>query len=154
MLKNIKPHLNAELLHVLCSMGHGDELVLTDCNFPSDSVAAETVTGKFIQMDGLDIPELAKAILSVFPLDSFVSEPVFRMEVVGKPDELVGCHKDMRNILDETSDRRWEIGSIERHAFYERAKNAYAVVCAAGERRPYGCFIFIKGVIGPDGEVI
>ena len=91
-------------------MGHGDELVLTDCNFPSDSVAAETVTGKFIQMDGLDIPELAKAILSVFPLDSFVSEPVFRMEVVGKPDVLVGCHKDMRNILDETSDRRWEIG--------------------------------------------
>lgn len=56
MLKNINPHLNAELLHVLCSMGHGDELVLTDCNFPSDSVAAETVTGKFIQMDGLDIP--------------------------------------------------------------------------------------------------
>ena len=48
------------------------------------------------------------------------------MEVVGNPDELVGCHKDMRNILDETSDRRWEIGSIERHAFYERAKNAYA----------------------------
>ena len=107
-------------------MGHGDELVLTDCNFPSDSVAAENVTGKFIQMDGLDIPELAKAILSVFPLDSFVLEPVFRMEVLGKPDELIGCHKDMRNILDETSDRRWEIGSIERHAFYERAKNACA----------------------------
>ena len=60
----------------------------------------------------------------------------------------------MRNILDETSDRRWEIGSIERHAFYELAKNAYAVVCAAGERRPYKCFIFIKGVFGPDGEVI
>jgi len=56
------------------------------------------------------LPELAKAILSVFPLDSFVSEPVFRMEVVGKPDELDGCHKDMRNILDGTSDRRWEIG--------------------------------------------
>ena len=84
----------------------------------------------------------------------FVSGPVFRMEVVGKQDEMVGCHKDMRNILDETSDRRWEIGSIERHVFYERAKNAYAVVCTAGERRPYKCFIFIKRVIGPDGEVI
>ena len=105
-------------------------------------------------MDGLDIPQLARAIFFVFSLDSFVSEPVFRMEVVGKPDELVGCHKDMINILDETSDRSWEIGSIERHAYYERAKNAYAVVCAAGERRPYKCFIFIKGVIGPDGEVI
>ena len=87
--------------------GHGDELVLTDCNIPSDSVAAENVTGKFVQMDGLDIPELAKAILSVFPLESFVSEQVFRMEVVGKQDELVGCHKDMRNIPDVTSDRRW-----------------------------------------------
>ena len=95
------------------------------------------------------LPELAKAILSVFPLDSFVSEPVFRMEVVGKPDELVGCHKDMRNILDETSDRRWEIGSIERHAFYERAKNAYAVVCAAGERETLWMFHLYQGSYRP-----
>ena len=62
---------------------------MTDCNFPSDSVASETVSGKFIQLDGLDIPELAKDVLSVLQLDSFLAEPVFRMEVVGNKDELV-----------------------------------------------------------------
>ena len=92
MLKNLNPHLNADLLHVLRSMGHGDEVILSDCNFPSDSVAADTVTGKLIRMEGLDIPEVARAILSVFPLDSFVPEPVFRMEVVGRPEEWVECH--------------------------------------------------------------
>ena len=154
MLKNINPHLNAELLYVLDSMGHGDELVLTDCNFPSHSTAISTITGKLIFMDGLDIPILAKAILSVFPLDSFVPCPVHCMEVVGNPTEKADCHKDMRNILDETSERHWEMGFIERYVFYERAKNSYAVICAAAERRPYGCFIFTKGVIGPDGKVI
>ena len=70
------------------------------------------------------------------------------------PNEITDCHKDMRNILDETSDRHWEMGYIERHEFYQRAKSSYAVVCAAAERRPYGCFIFTKGVIGHDGKVI
>ena len=71
MLKNINPNLSAELLFVLDSMGHGDELVITDCNFPSYSTAAKTVTRKPVFMDGLDFPILIKAILSVFPLDSF-----------------------------------------------------------------------------------
>ena len=62
MLKNLNPHLNADLLHVLRSMGHGDELILADCNFPSDSVAAHTVSGKLIRMEGLNIPEVAEAI--------------------------------------------------------------------------------------------
>ena len=154
MLKNLNPHLNADLLHVLRSMGHGDELILADCNFPSDSVAADTVTGKLIRMEGLDIPEVARAILSVFPLDSFVPEPVFRMEVVSNPDEWVECHHDLKKVVDETSDRKWKIGSIERHDFYDRARKAYAVVCAGGERRGYGCFILIKGVIDPDGKVV
>tara|TARA_Y100001970_G_C14206301_1_gene844205 strand:- start:1391 stop:1855 length:465 start_codon:yes stop_codon:yes gene_type:complete len=154
MLKNINPNLNAELLFVLDSMGHGDELVITDCNFPSYSTAAKTVSGKLVVMAGLDIPILAKAIFSVFPLDSFVQIPVHCMEVVGNSNEKAECHNDMRNILDETSDRHWEMGFIERHGFYKRACNAYAVVCAAAERRPYGCFILTKGIIGPNGEVI
>ena len=99
-------------------------------------------------------PEVARAILSVFPLDSFVPEPVFRMEVVGNPDEWVECHHDLKKVVDETSDRQWKIGSIERHDFYDRARKAYAVVCAGGERRGYGCFILIKGVIDPDGKVV
>jgi len=154
MLKNINPHLNAELLYILQSMGHGDELVITDCNFPSHSTAKKTVTGKLVFMDGVDIPILAKAILSVFPLDSFVPIPVHCMEVVGNPTEKADCHNDMRNILDENSDRHWEMGFIERHAFYKRANNSYAVVCAGAEWRPYGCFLFTKGIIGPNGKVV
>lgn len=90
---------------------------MTDCNFPSDSVASETVSGKFIQLDGLDIPELAKAVLSVLQLDSFLAEPVFRMEVVGSKDELVACHHEMRTILDDTSDRHWEMVQLKAMHF-------------------------------------
>ena len=154
MLKGVNPILNADLLYVLESMGHGDELALVDCNFPSASVAADTVLGEPIILDGVDIPQAARAILSVFPLDSFVEEPVLRMEVVGKPDELMPCHTDMQKVVQETSDRAWKMGSIERFDFYDRARKAYAVVAAAGERRPYGCFMLVKGVIGPDGTVM
>ncbi len=154
MLKNINPLLSPDLLQILRAMGHGDELVLADCNFPSDSVAAHTVTGKLVRLEGVDIPQAADAILSVFPLDSFVDEPVLRMEVVGAPDEIVGCHEDMMQAMKNNSDREWKMGQIERHAFYDRARNAYAVVCAAGERRPYGCFVLVKGVLDPDGNVV
>ena len=88
------------------------------------------------------------------PLDSFVQEPVLRMEMVGNPDEWVECHHEMKKVVDKTSDREWKIGSIERHAFYDRARNAYAVVCAGGERRGYGCFVLIKGVIDEQGNVV
>jgi L-fucose mutarotase len=154
MLKNLHPLLTAELLYALRAMGHGDELVLADCNFPAASVAAHTVTGELITLAGADIPQAAEAILSVFPLDSFVEFPVYRMEVVGQPDELVECHTDMRRVIDETSGAHWKLGSIERFAFYERARKAYVVVCAAGERRPYGCFVLVKGVIDPHGNVV
>ena len=154
MLKNINPNLNAELLFILDSMGHGDELVITDCNFPSYSIASKTITGKPVFMNGLDLPILLKAILSVFPLDSFVDIPVHCMEVVQNPKERADCHNDMRRILDETSDRNWKMGFIERHKFYSRACKSYSVVCAAAERRPYGCFILTKGIIGPNGEVV
>ena len=154
MLKNIDPILGPHLLHILRSMGHGDELILTDCNFPAASVAAHTVSGQLVELTGIDIPRASQAILSVLPLDSFVEQPVLRMEVVGAPEELAECHQDMQKVMDETSDRTWSMGQIERHAFYDRARNAYAVVAACGERRPYGCFVLIKGVIGPDGKVV
>lgn len=153
MLKNINPVLNADLLYVLRAMGHGDELALVDRNFPSTSIAYQTVTGSPIELEGVDIPTAAEAILSVLPLDSFVEEPVLRMEVVGKPDELVECHQDMQRVMDAESSRKWKMGHLERFAFYERAKNAFAVVSAVDERRPYGCFIITKGVIAPDGTV-
>ncbi|MDA3950896.1 MAG: fucose isomerase [Spirochaeta sp.] len=153
MLKNIDPILNAELLYVLRAMGHGDELVIVDSNFPSTSVASTTVMEEPIELEGVDIPMAARAILSLLPLDSFVEEPVIRMEVVGAPEEIVECHRDMQTAMDADG-RTWKMGHMERHAFYERASNAFAVVTAMNERRPYGCFVLTKGVIGPDGNVV
>ena len=152
MLKNLDPLLTPELLYVLRAMGHGDELILADCNFPSDSIASETTYGNLIRLDGNTISEAADAIMSIFPLDSFVDNAVLRMEVVGNPAEVLEVHKDVQQSVDKFSEGNWPMGSIERHAFYDRAKKAYAVV-STSERRPYGCFVLVKGIIAPDGNV-
>jgi L-fucose mutarotase len=154
MLKGLDPLLTPELLRVMAEMGHGDELVLSDCNFPTDSVAARTVHGQPIRLAGADIGQAAAAIFSLLPLDSFVDAPILRMEVVGKPQEITPVQEELLRAAHAAGDRRWAMGSIERHAFYDRAKRGYAVVAAMGERRPYGCFILVKGVIGPDGKVV
>ncbi len=94
MLKSIDPLLNAELLHVLRAMGHGDDLALVDCNFPATSVAGNR---PLIRLDGVDIPRAGKAILSVFPLDSFVEQPARRMEMVGRPvDEMPPVQQELQ----------------------------------------------------------
>ncbi len=149
MLKNIHPLLNAELLSVLAEMGHGDDLVLVDRNFPARSVANETASRVLIRVDGCTIPDMARAILSVFPLDSFVSQPIDRMEVVDAPDELPRVQREFQAIATAAHGSPIEMESLERLAFYEAARQAYAVV-ATGEERPYGCFILKKGVIFPD----
>ena len=147
MLINIDPILSPELLSTLHSMGHGDTLVLADANFPASSLAS-----KLIRLDGIDIPQAAKAILSVFPLDSFIDFPAKRMEIDNNPDEINETHKDFSQILKETSGEKWKIGSVERFQFYKEAKNAFAIV-STSDARPYGCFILTKGVIKPDGSV-
>jgi L-fucose mutarotase len=141
MLKGIDPLLNAELLHILRAMGHGDDLALVDRNFPAASVARRLVT-----LDGVDIPRAGRAILSVFPLDSFVDKPALRMQVVGKPDDVPEVQQQMQAEIDKAEGKSWPMGSLERFAFYERAKEAFAVV-ATGESRGYGCFLLKKGVI-------
>lgn len=147
MLKSIDPLLNAELLHVLRAMGHGDDLALVDCNFPATSVAGDR---PLIRLDGVDIPRAGKAILSVFPLDSFVEHPARRMEVVGRPaDEMPPVQQDLQKIINEAEGRDWPMGSIERFAFYQEARKAFGVV-ATGEPRGYGCFLLKKGVILPE----
>jgi L-fucose mutarotase len=148
MLKNIDPLLNAELLYALRAMGHGDEIVICDANFPADSVARETVLGDLLRIDGASAAEAARAILSVMPLDAFVDEPALRMEVVGQPDEIPPVQSEVQAVVDAAEGRSWPMGSIERFAFYARARKAYCVV-ATGEGRFYGCFIFKKGVIAP-----
>ena len=149
MLKGIDPLLNADVLQALRAMGHGDDVVLCDTNFPADSVARSTVLGRLLRIDNVTAPRAARALLSVMPLDSFVDAPALRMEVVGKPDELPPVQQEMQVEVDRAEGRSWPMGSIERFAFYERAKQAYAVI-VTGERRFYGCFIFKKGVIPPE----
>lgn len=141
MLKNIDPLLNADLLHVLAAMGHGDDIALVDRNFPATANAR-----RLIRLDGADVVAVGRAVLSVFPLDSFVDHPVRRMQMVGKPDEVPPVQQDFQRIVDAAEGRAWPMGSIERFAFYEAARQAFAVV-ATSESRPYGCFLLKKGVI-------
>lgn len=147
MLINIDPILSPELLSIIRSMGHGDKLVLCDANYPAVSTSR-----KIIRMDGVNIPKAAEAILSVFPLDSFIPEPVRRMEIDGRPDEINEVHKDLIEVIKKVSGLNWHVGSIERQNFYKESLDAFATV-VTGESRPYGCFIFTKGVIKPDGSV-
>jgi L-fucose mutarotase len=149
MLKNLDPLLNADVLYALRAMGHGDALVLCDTNFPADSVARQTTLGRLLRIDGVDAPRAARAILSVLPLDTFVDHAAFRMEVVGKPDEVPPVQAEVQREIDRAEGKASPMGSIERFAFYERARQAYCVI-ATGERRFYGCFVFQKGVIPPD----
>ena len=149
MLKGIDPLLNADVLHALRSMGHGDELVICDANFPADTVAQETVYGELLRIDSVTSARAARAILSVFPLDSFVDQPASRMEVIGKPTELLPVAAEVQAEIDAAEGKSWPMASIERFAFYEAAKRAYVVI-QTGERRFYGCFIFKKGVVPPD----
>ena len=147
MLKNINPILNADVLYALRAMGHGDDLVIADTNFPSDSVARETVLGEVLRIES-SAAEAVRAVLSLYPLDTFVDDAVARMEVVGEPNKLLPVMEEVQAEVLAAGGSKM-IG-IERFAFYERSKKAYAVI-QTGERRFYGCFAFRKGVIPPDG---
>jgi len=151
MLKSIDPLLTADLLHTLRSMGHGDELVVVDNNFPVTSVAATTVCRKPVLLAGASMVDTCRAILSVLPIDTFVDPAVWRMEVVGDPQAWPDVQHEVQEVLDEAEGRSRPLASLERMAFYEKAKQAYAVVGTA-EERSYGCFIFKKGIVLPDGS--
>ena len=149
MLKGIDPLLNAEVLGALRAMGHGDDLIICDTNFPADSISRQTTLGKLLRIDNVSAARAVKAILSVMPLDSFVDQPAKRMEIVGKPDELAPVQQEVQREIDAAEGKSWPMGSIERFAFYEAAKQAYCVV-QTGERRFYGCFVLKMGVIPPE----
>ncbi|MFM8745728.1 MAG: RbsD/FucU family protein [Aestuariivirga sp.] len=148
MLRNFDNRLNADVIRCLRAMGHGDDLVICDTNFPADSVARHTVTGKLLRMDNLTAAEAVDAILSVFPLDAFVDTPAERMEIVGKPLEVPPVQAEVQQMIDKWEGKPWPMGSVERFAFYDKARKAYAVI-VTGETRFYGCFILKKGVIPP-----
>ena len=151
MLINIDPILSPNLLFHLRSMGHGEKLILADANFPANSS-----NDKVIRLDGINIKDAAKAILSVFPLDSFIisqgGSAALRMEVDNKPDEITETHKEFIEVVKKVSGESWKVGSISREDFYKEAKKAYCIVTTS-DARPFGCFILTKGVILPDGKV-
>ncbi len=149
MLKGIDNRLNAEVLFALRAMGHGDTLVIADGNFPSDSIARQTVLGELLRMENLTCAEAAEAVLSVLPLDTFVDDFAVRMAVGGAPDRIEPVQAEVQAVIDAAEGRARPMLSIERFAFYEAAKAAYAVI-QTGERRFYGCFLLRKGVIPPE----
>lgn len=149
MLKGIDNRLNAEVLACLRAMGHGDVLIVADTNFPSDSVARATVTGQLLRMENLTSAEAVQAILSVLPLDTFVDDFAGRMEIVGDPTSIPPVQAEVQAEIDRAEGKPRPMISIERFAFYDMAREAYAVI-QTGERRFYGCFMFRKGVIPPE----
>lgn len=150
MLKGIDPLLNADVLQALRAMGHGDDLIICDTNFPAESVARQTVFGRLLRIDA-PAAAVVKAVLSLYPLDTFVDDAAARMQIVGKPDEIPPVQQEVQKEIDKAEGKAWPMISVERYAFYERAKKAYCVI-QTGERRFYGCFAFRKGVIPPDAE--
>ncbi len=149
MLKGLDPRLNADLLHCLHSMGHGDTLIVADANFPADSVARATSLGRPLRMANLDSAATVAAILSVFPLDTFVPDFAARMQMVDTPNEIPPVQAEVQAQIDRAEGRSRPVPAVERFAFYDLARQAYAVV-QTGERRFYGCFMLRKGVIAPD----
>jgi L-fucose mutarotase len=149
MLKGINALLNAEVLHALRAMGHGDDLIIADANFPSQSVANQTALGRLVRIDGASAADAVAAVLSLMPLDSFIDDAAVRMEVVGAPDEVPPVQSEVQAAIDAAEGKSWPLVSLERHTFYARAKAAYCVI-QTGERRFYGCFALTKGVIPPD----
>jgi L-fucose mutarotase len=147
MLNGIDPILNADVLYALRAMGHGDDLIIADTNFPSDSVARETVLGEVLRIDR-SAAEVIRAVLSLYPIDTFVDDSAARMEVVGEPDKILPVMEEVQAQVSAVSGPK--LIGIERFTFYNRAKQAYAVI-QTGERRFYGCFAFRKGVVPPDG---
>lgn len=142
MLKGVDPILTGDLLAVLRDMGHGDDLVIVDANFPAHSSAE-----RLVEMPGLDAPDILGAVLSVLPLDDFVESPAATMAAVhpGEADTMLALFQER---CDAAEGRPVPITEIERFAFYERAKQAYAII-QAGERRLYGNIIVKKGVVRP-----
>lgn len=150
MLKGLDNRLNAEVLGCLRAMGHGDVLIISDTNFPADSIARQTTLGHLLRMENLTAGQAVEAVLSVLPLDTFVPDFAGRMEIVGDAGTVPPVQAEVQAAIDAAEGRARPMVSIERFAFYDVAKQAYAVI-QTGERRFYGCFMLRKGVIPPEG---
>jgi L-fucose mutarotase len=143
MLRNIDPLLTPDLLKILREMGHGDEIVIVDANYPAASDAR-----RLVYLPGADATQALRAILTLMPLDTYVDCAAFAMAVVGAPDRVEPTHADCQRTIDEVALEDVTLERLERFAFYERARQAFAIVSTA-ERRLYGNVLLKKGVIAP-----
>jgi L-fucose mutarotase len=141
MLKNISSVLSPELLKVLMEMGHGDEIVIADGNFPAASIAQ-----RLIRADGHGVPPILEAVLKLFPLDIYVKKPVALMQLVPGDTVKTPIWEEYRRIIKASGEKFDDFENVERFAFYERARKAYAVV-ATGESALYANIILKKGVV-------
>ncbi len=141
MLKGIPSILSPELLKILMEMGHGDEIVIADGNFPSSSIARNLV-----RLDGHNVPEVLDAVMKLMPLDTYVEKPVGLMAVVPGDDVNPTIWEDYKSIISKYEPQNCKIEYIERFDFYERAKKAYAVI-ATGETAIYANILLKKGVV-------
>ncbi|WP_158930052.1 RbsD/FucU family protein [Acidisphaera sp. S103] len=146
MLKNVDPVLNADILHALYSMGHGDEVAIVDAHYPAQNAAQSSTIGKLLTMDGADTARAMRAILSVFELDSFVPQPAERMMVDNEPETLPHVQREAQMEINLAVGRCLPMASVVRQEYYQRAKNSYAVIMT-GETRGWGCFILRKGLV-------
>jgi L-fucose mutarotase len=143
MLKGIPPVVSPELMHLLMKMGHGDEIVIADGNFPADSKAQQIV-----RADGLGVLEVLEAVLKFLPIDKFVDDPVAVMKPVNAKDPEPPIWKNFRRLLEMAEGRRVELSLVERFEFYEKAEAAYCIV-ATSESALYANIILKKGVVTP-----
>ncbi len=145
MLKGLDPILNADLLHILRAMGHGDDLAIVDANFP-----ATTMSKRLVRMDGHTATRVLDGVLSVMPLDTFVDTAAWHMEPVDDPTSVPPVCGEFQQIVDKHEGAgKFPLGTIERFAFYDHVQSCFAVI-ATGERRLYGNVILRMGVIHPD----
>jgi L-fucose mutarotase len=141
MLKGIDPILTGPLLGALQDMGHGDVLALVDRNYPAVSTSQ-----RLVNLPGLDIGSAARAVFSVFPIDTFVEPAAFRMGEVGNEESVLEVHAEFQSIVDDAEGRAVTVQPLERFEFYRQAGKAFLTV-ATSETRPYGCFLAVKGVV-------
>jgi L-fucose mutarotase len=146
MLKNISPLLPPDALHALASMGHGDDVAIVDANFPATALAARG-GARLVRIPGADSPAVLAAVLQLLPLDDFVPDAAWTMQVVGDAAQVPAPVTAFQTVLAAAGER--PAATLERFAFYERAQSALAIV-QTGEQRKYGNILLRKGVLASD----
>ena len=146
MLIGIDARMTADLLWALARMGHGDEIVIADANFPAESTARHCDFSRPIVLAGLDAVQAIELVTGLLPIDAFGDFGALRMEIDDAPQQMGEVHSAAWEVLQAVKPEGALLGSLPRREFYPRARRAFAVV-QTGEARPYGCFILRKGVV-------